>query len=135
MTVARRTVALVALVALGACAETTVDTTRATVEVDGSVPPTSTTEPTGTTAELLDRLIDETTALSERVVEDDGETEALARIEALWVAVEPDIEAERPDLLDEFDGAMDYARRAVERRRPADADKASRNLRSLVANL
>lgn len=135
MTARRLGVAALALVTLGACAETTVDTTEDTTEIDASTPSTSTTIPVGTTDELLTRLVDETTALSERIVENEGQVEALARIEALWAAVAPDIEADHPDLLDEFESAMDYARRAVERRRPADADKASRNLRSLVANL
>lgn len=118
----------VALALLGACAETTVD------PVETTAPPvaTSTTLPTGTTAELLDRLIAETGALSELVVEGDGEDDALARIEALWTAAQPGVEEARPDLLEQFEDAMGYARRAVERRRPADADKAAQNLRTLT---
>jgi hypothetical protein len=120
--------ALAALALLGACAETTVDTTDTTdVVVDSS-----STVPTGTTAELLERLITETSGLSELVVEGEGEIVALASIEALWAAARPGVEEERPELLDQFDDAMAYARRAVERRRPADADKAAQNLRTLT---
>jgi len=127
----RATTAVVVLAVaalLGACAETTVDTTDATAVVVDS----SSTLPTGTTAELLERLITETSGLSELVVEGEGEVEALAGIEALWVVARPGVEESRPDLLDQFEDAMGYARRAVERRRPADADKAAQNLRTLT---
>lgn len=122
------------LVGLGltACGETTVDTVATTVPAD-SVPPT--TAPTGSTDDLLDRLVDETATLSETIVENEGDDETLARIEVLWTAARPGIEEARPDLLPQFDAAMDYARRAVERRRPADADKAALNLRTLADEL
>lgn len=119
---------LAAVAVLGACAETRV----APAETTAAPAETSTTLPTGTTAELLDRLIAETSGLSELVVEGDGEDEALARLEALWAAARPGVEADRPELLEQFEEAMDYARRAVERRRPADADKAAQNLRTLT---
>lgn len=121
---------LLGLVVLVACSPTTLDTAPTVATVVAG-----TTVPSGTTAELLDRLLDEASALSERVVENEGDEAAGARIEALWTAVRPDIEAARPDLLAQFDAAVDYARRAVDRRRPADADKAASNLRTLTAEL
>ena len=113
-------------VALVACAETTVD------PVESTVPATSTTTPFGPTALLLDRLLGEVATLSERVVENEGDGEALARIEALWVVAGPEVEANRPELAPDFAAALELVRRSVERRRPADADKATNNLRMLI---
>lgn len=125
----RTLAAAVCSVALLACGTTTVDT------VDTTAPASTTTStvPTGTVDELLDRLLAEVAALSERVVDNDGDDEALARAEALWEAAEADVEAARRDLLDDFAAAMQLVRRSVERRRPADADKAANNLRVLIA--
>ncbi len=40
---------------------------------------------------------------------------------------------QRPDLLEGFDAVIQLVRRSVERRRPADADKAHKNLLTLIA--
>jgi hypothetical protein len=97
-----------------------------------SGPPTTTTLPHGTLEDLLARLVGEVEMLSERVVENQGDSEALARIEALWLVVSDDVERDRPDLRPDFAAAMGLARRSVERRRPADADKAANNLQALI---
>ncbi len=81
---------------------------------------------------LLDRLLGEVAALSERVVENEGDDDALARIEALWAVAGPEVEADRPELAPDFGAALELVRRSVERRRPADADKATNNLRMLI---
>jgi hypothetical protein len=120
------------LLASSACAETTVDPSATA----GSVAAATTTTifaPTGTTAELLDQLLDESGGLSDLIVENEAQQEALARIETLWAAVADDIAADRPDLQQGFESAIGLARTGVERRRPADADKAHNNLRTLVA--
>ena len=114
-----------------ACSETTVDP-------DITVPPsaeatTTVFAPAGTTAELLDELVAESGRLSDLIVENEGQQAALARIETLWALVRADIEAERVDLLPGFESAIGLLRTGVERRRPADADKAHNNLRTLVA--
>ena len=83
--------------------------------------------------ELLAAMAAEVTALSERLVDDNGQDEALARIEAQWDAVRPTIEQDHPELLAGFDSAMGQVQRSVERRRPADADKATRSLMALIA--
>ena len=44
-----------------------------------------------------------------------------------------DLAAERADLVPGFESAIGLLRTGVERRRPADADKATNNLRTLVA--
>lgn len=123
--------ALAAVGMLGACSSTydASVTTPATVTV--------TTEFTvaGSTEEVLVALADEVAALSERLIDNDGQAAALARIEARWDVLEPTIQAEHPKLLYGFDSALDQVRRAVERRRPADADKAWRSLQALIAQI
>jgi hypothetical protein len=119
---------LTALGALGACA-TTYDTAATTV------PDVTTTVyvATGSTDDLLTSISSEVGELSEKLVESKGQGEALDRIEAQWTVVRPVIGRERPELLDAFDAAIAQVRRSVERRRPADADKASKNLNTLIA--
>lgn len=114
--------------AVGACA-TTYDTTATTV-ADVT---TTAYVATGSTDDLLTSMSTEVGALSEKLVESEGQGEALTRIEAQWSAVRPVIAGERPELLDGFDAAIAQVQRSVERRRPADADKASKNLATLIA--
>ena len=113
---------------LSACS-TTFDTSATTV------PATTSTVfvPTGSTGELLAAISSEVGALSEKLVDNDGQREALARIEAQWEVARPDVESRRPELLASFDAAIAQVQRSVERRRPADADKASKNLVVLIA--
>jgi len=114
--------------ALAACS-TTYDTSSTTA------PATTSTVfvPSGSTADLLAAISTEVAALSERLVDNEGQREALARIEAQWDAARPDVERQRPELLASFDAAIAQVQRSVERRRPADADKASKNLVTLIA--
>jgi hypothetical protein len=129
--VAAGAVAVVALVSLTACAETTVDTSL-TTPLSADVTTTA-FAPSGTTAELLDQLVAESGRLSDLIIANDAEVEALARIETLWSLVGDEVAAERPDLVPGFDSAIGLLRTGVERRRPADADKAYNNLRALAA--
>lgn len=127
----RRHAAAAALaVALGmGCADTTVDPT-VTEPADGTT--TVASVPTGPAAELLGELLAELAGLSERVVDNEGDEESMTRIAALWEAARGEVEVARRDLLVAFDSSIALARTAVERRRPADADKAYRNLAKLV---
>jgi len=119
--------------ALTACA-TTIDTSATTVV---SSPPSAATVTAAPASidERLAALAGEVGVLSERLVDNEGQTEALVRIESHWAAIRPEIDAERPELLAGFDAAIGQVRRSVERRRPADADKASKNLNTLIAAL
>ena len=138
MTQTRRT-ALAALplvsgaVLMSACS-TTIDPTATTIPANS----TTTTLPfvaEGTTAELLDQLLDEADGLSERIVENEGDEALLDRINTIWEAARPGVEDAAADLLLEFDRAIELMNSAVERRRHADADKALNNLRNLIAAL
>jgi len=88
--------------------------------------------PTGR-AELLDQFDDELSALSERIIENEGQAAALARIEAIWQALRADLEPDRADLVPGFESVVELAEIAVARRRPADADKARLNAAILLA--
>jgi hypothetical protein len=132
--IARSVAALATAAALTgsvACSETTVDPR---ITVPPSVEATTTIfAPAGTTDQLLAQLVTESGRLSDLIVENEGQRAALARIETLWALVRPDIESERPDLLAGFESGIGLLRTGVERRRPADADKAYNNLRMLTA--
>jgi hypothetical protein len=112
-------------------------------EVDPDIPtpetgrPPATTEfvATGTTAELLDQLLAEAETLSEAIVDNEGQHDVIGRIDAIWEAARPGVEDAAPDRLLEFDRAIVMLHTGVDRRRPADADKAYNNLVNLVAAL
>ena len=89
--------------------------------------------PTGTTAELLDQLVEEAGTLSEAIVQNEGDDAIVGRLDKIWAAARPAVEQDAPNLVVEFDLAVAMLHRGVDRRRPADADKATRNLRVLVA--
>ena len=115
---------------LGACSST-IDssvTTRASI-----APSTTVFTVSGTPDELLAAIAAEVGELSEKLVDNRGQGEALARVQAQWEAVRPVVESDRPELLAGFESAIGQVERAVERRRPADADKAARSLASLIA--
>lgn len=124
----------IASLALGGCS-TTVDPDVTTL-APGATTSTTVFVATGSSAELLDQLLTEATGLSEAIVENEGQRDIVARIDALWDAARPGVE----DLVSdsavlEFDRAIAMMRNAVEVRRPADADKALNNLRNLVASI
>ena len=123
-------VAGLAACALGACTSTFDSSATTPPSV---VPSTTAFTVAGSTDEQLGAIAAEVGALSEKLVDNEGQREALARIQAQWEAARPVIEGERPELLAGFDSALAQVERAVERRRPADADKAARSLASLIA--
>jgi copper chaperone CopZ len=132
----RRTTALIVLL-LGLTATgcaTTIDESLATVPGTdpAEVNTTTTTLPAGSATVLLPVLLTEAADLSRRVRESDGDREALERINALWDATSLEVGRSNPELLGSFEGQLDMLRRAVQFNRPADADKAYRNLDALV---
>jgi hypothetical protein len=136
-----RAVWLVGIVLLGAgCAGATTDDQQSadsvtTVTLDPRLVPTTTIVYSGTALELLPQLGVEMSRLSAQVSEDgDDDKATVARIIAIWAAAQPDVEANRPDLTESFQTTVDMATSAVERNRPADADKAFSNLTRLIDN-
>ena len=77
---------------LGACA-TEVDPELASPEAGASAAPTTEFVATGSTAELLDELLSEAGSLSEAIVDNDGQHVIVARIDVIWEAARPGVEA------------------------------------------
>jgi hypothetical protein len=122
-------VALAAALALAACNGVTYDATATTTPRNST---TTVFVPTGSTKELMASIDARVDGLSEQLVEGEGQREALARIQAEWAVVRPVIESQHPELLAGFDAVLAQVARSVERRRPADADKAAKNLAVLI---
>lgn len=117
--------ALAAVLTLGACGTTYVDT-EVTVP-DASPDATTTTlpavDPEAPLAELLAEIELRMSDLDERIIDEAGHVEALARIDELWRVAEQRIRETDPDDVFNFEQAIELARTGVQRRRPADASK------------
>jgi hypothetical protein len=128
--------------AAGLLAAAAVVTLASCTGSDQSIDPFDSVEPStiattipivGSTAELLGAMATEVSQLSAQVSEDgDAEEATLAAIVATWAIVEPQVRAARPELVASFQTTVDMATSAVQRKRPADADKASILLHDLV---
>lgn len=120
---------LVAALLLTACDAVTYDASATTAP---RVTTTTVFVPTGSTKDLLASIATQVDGLSERLVANEGQRDVLARVQAEWAVVRPAIEAQRPELLAGFDSVLAQVERSVIRRRPADADKAAKNLAVLI---
>ena len=147
---------LACTVVMTACATTVDETVSSTKTVDiGDVPegaepalesndtinggtiidpdaPAPTVATTGSATDLLPDLSVEMSRLGSEIAEGGDKEGTFERIEQIWDRVRPEIEADRPELLVGFEATIDMARIGVERRRPADADKAFALLTDLV---
>ncbi len=128
----RRAVAATALLVLVAsgCSPTTYDSSD--TAPDSVV--TTTTLPSGTTTELMTRWLEQSRGLSTLIADSNGEKEAMGLIDNLWAGITQDVGAKRPELLGGFEGVLAMQHRAVDGKRPADADKAYRNLDALITS-
>lgn len=113
---------LAAVLALGACGTTYVDSsvTVPDTAVPVALPPI---DPDAPMPELLAEIELLMRGLDERIVDERGDQEVLARIDELWTVAERRIRAADPDDVFNFEQAIELARTGVERRRPADASK------------
>lgn len=111
------------------CTPTTYDESIVTNE--DTAPPTSVAVSTDP-VEVLPQMLAEVAGLARRVVEGDGDGDAADRIELMWLAIEPTVRDERPELVSGFDFVVRRCRAAADRNRPADADRAFKNLEELV---
>ena len=118
----------VVVAAVAACSPTTYDESLAT---DAGATTTSTL-PVGTAADLLPLMLDEVAGLSAKVSAGEGAEDAASRIEQYWTAVEGEVTATRPEMVEDFEFVVSRCRSAADFDRPADADRAYRNLESLV---
>jgi hypothetical protein len=122
---------LVAIVLAGCSTEVDPDLAS---EATG-VPATSEFVVEGSTAEVLDQLLDEAAGLSEAIVDNEHQRQVIRRIDVLWAAARSAVEEAAPDSVGSFDRTIALMHTGVDRRRPADADKAYTNLTNLVATL
>ena len=126
----RRTVIVV--VAALSVAVTTGCTTRLAEERDATTTAPTTTLAVGTPEELLTRLVDTVDQISEAVIGSGDQDALLEEAEAVWASVRADVEATDAVAARNMQQMMDLARVAVERKRAADADKATKYLRDVV---
>lgn len=117
--------ALVAVLTLGACGTTYVDTgvTVPDTAADATTTTLPAVAPDASLAELLAEIELRMSDLDERIIDERGHIETIRRIDELWTAAERQIRAADPNDLFNFEQAIELARSGVERRRPADASK------------
>ena len=141
-------VAALAVLAVG-CATTIKDETEPTITVATGLQPadesatqldsevivdraSATTVPiAGSAANLLPDLAVEMSRLSGTIV-GGGDVATLAIIEGTWAAVRDEIASTRPELINSMQVMIDMANTAVDRNRPADADKAFSLMSDLI---
>ena len=122
---------VVPAIALAACSGT--ESTAQPGATAAATAPTTTMLIEGSAVELLPEMAVEMSRLSAQVAEDGNfDDTTLATIVAIWAAAKPEVEATRPELVIGFDTTVVMATSAVERKRPADADKAFNLLTDLV---
>jgi len=124
-------VALAALLAAG-CGATTYD--QSIADEQAPQPSTTTTLPAGGATEVLPVLLREATSITQLMIDEGDSSAAAARVDALWRAVQDEVAATRPELLNDFDANVARLATAVRFKRAADADKAALNLRALVGS-
>ncbi|MFM8554278.1 MAG: hypothetical protein ACKOBO_06680 [Acidimicrobiales bacterium] len=106
----------------------TIDTTTTSSVV------TTTTIPTGSVAELLSAIDANARGLGNLVAEKATAEarERLRNVESIWIALKPQLVALKNDSDLDVQRIVDLVRSSVERKRPADADKASRFIQIFV---
>ena len=94
--------------------------------------PTTTIPLEGSAAEVLLEIGIDMSRLSAEVAGDGDEDATIARIETSWAAITDEIKASHPELVNSIQATIDMARTAVDKNRPADADKAFSLLNDLI---
>lgn len=96
---------------------------------------TTTTIPRGSTEELFAQLLETGKEVGNDVAQGDMSTARtkLADIKAIWIGIQPQITNVSQELVDDTQRMINLFTTAVDRKRPADADKAMRFLPSLVS--
>lgn len=121
-----RVSALVAL--LASCSPTIIEDSLSTTTTAPDATTTTLATPSGTIPELLQQLADVSVGLGDAIVDRDSSlaNARLARAIAIGEALEPRIRDAGIDLVEDVQRVVGLVRTAVERKRPADADKALR---------
>jgi hypothetical protein len=95
-------------------------------------PTTTFTIPEGGAEVVLPLMLAEVAGLSAKVAANDGDGAAATRIEQLWASISEEVEQTHPEMVEDFLFVVSRSRLAADRNRPADADRAYRNLQTLV---
>jgi hypothetical protein len=116
--------------ALGACSTTIEDGASDAFTSTTEPPATSTTIPTGGIDRLFGQILDTGANLGNDVASGDMRTARakLADIEATWKGIEGQLDSFNDDVKADLERLVDLFTTAVQRKRPADADKAMRYL-------
>lgn len=125
---------LCAIAALSSCATTYNGGANAPATTSPSAS-TTTTIPRGSTEELFAQLLQTGKEVGNDVAQGDTATARtkLADIKAIWIGIQPQIANVSEELLNDTQRMINLFTTAVDRKRPADADKAMRFLPSLVS--
>jgi hypothetical protein len=122
----RFAIVIACVVSLSSCSTTIIDSLRTTVPG----PTTSTTLPipTGDIPSLLAQLSDVTVGLGQAIVDGDSKTyqQRVVMADSIWKVLEPQVRTSGLDLVEDIQRTINLIHTAAERKRPADADKASR---------
>ena len=126
--------AVAAVLTLGACGTTYIDTSKTTPP---SIDNTTTTLAPVSDETPLPSLLDDIQTLmqhlDEQIVDDEHVPDTIARIDELWAVAEQKIRDRDPDDLFPFQQAIDLAHSGAERQRPADASKGYKVLIAAIA--
>jgi hypothetical protein len=127
---------LCAVVTLTSCATTYNSGANAPATTAPSAS-TTTTIPRGSTEELFAQLLQTGLEVGNDVAQGDMRTARtkLADIKAIWIGIQPQIANVSEELLDDIQRMINLFITAVDRKRPADADKAMRFLPSLISSI
>ncbi len=114
------------LLFLSSCS-TTINSLTSTTSVSQASSTTIAT-PTGDIISLVTQLGNVANGLGEAVVDRNSQLtkQKLAEADAIWIVLEPQIRASGLDLVESLQQIVDLMHSAVEKKRPADADKALR---------
>lgn len=124
--------------ALSSCSTTIIDSLQTTLPENTTT--TTTAAPTGDIVSLLTQLSNVTYGLGQAIVDGDSAlyNQRAEAAKSIWKVLEPQIRAEGIDIVEDVDRIIGLIDTATKRKRPADADKASRFLeliRESVPNL
>jgi hypothetical protein len=101
-----------------------------TTTLPGVTTSTTIATPSGTSLELLEQLGTAIQGLGQAIVDRDSATKnrVVAETNAIWKVLEPQIRESGVDLVEDVSKIVNFVNVAVNRTRPADADKAVRYL-------
>ena len=129
---------LVSLIVIASSCATTINQSAVTTVASSSESTTQATINSQlTTDELLDELLLAVDEISKSMQKAERRqvTQQLARVVSLSDAIRPKILATSDQLASDFNRVIDLAKSAVERNRPADADKALRFLPLIIESV